>query len=205
MQMRLIGGRRPTAVAIIAIVAFVVTAGSPGSAAGKLNGRKLKDGSVPGSKMVDDGLTGQQIDESTLATVPSATTLGGGFSTGIVNANVGQAKELLKLGPFSIEARCAATTATIVITTNLDDANLNSEADELDNNDFDIGVEGQLGYQADTLSNHVAFFKNFYSNWTAVAPNASVIFVGDAYTAKDFLGAPCTFMVIGRQVPLTPF
>ena len=118
----------------------------------------------------------------------------------MVNANVGQTKQLLTLGPFAIEGRCAATTATVVITTSLDDANLNSYEDELDNNDFDINVEGQLGYVADTTSNHVAFFENYYSNWVAIGPNGSAIFRGDAYTAKDFLGAPCTFLVIGQQL-----
>ena len=213
--MRLIGRRRRTPAAMIAIVVLIITVGSPAAAAGKVNGKKLKDRSVPGSKLMekaitagevaDDTLTGQQIDESTLGTVPSATALGGSFSTGLVTANVGQAKQLLTLGPFSIEARCAATTATIVITTNLDDANLNSYENELDNNDFDISVEGQLGYVADTSSNHVAFFESYYANWTAIAPNATAIFTGDAYAAKDFLGAPCTFLVIGRQLPLTPF
>jgi hypothetical protein len=196
--MRLFGRQRPAPAAIIAIVALIFTVGITAPAAGKLNGKKLKDGSVAGSKLVDDTLTGQQIDESTLA-VPAGA-LAGSFNTGIVTASVGQAKPLLTLGPFSIEGRCAATTATIIITTNLDDSNLNSNEDELDNNDFDIGVEAQLGYEADTTSNHVAFFENYYSNWIAIGPNASSIFRGDAYTAKDFLGAPCTFMVVGHQL-----
>jgi hypothetical protein len=199
---------------VIAVVALLLAVGGPAS--GKINGRKLKDKSVSGDKIMDktitggqvaDGaLTGQQIDESTLETVPSAaaaasaSALVGSFNAGIVNANVGETKHLLTLGPFSIEGRCAATTARIFMTTSVDDANVYSDSVEYDNNDFDVNVEAEIGYPADQSTNHVAFYSEAYSGWIAVAPNASAVFRGSAYSAKDFLGAPCTFMVVGTQL-----
>ena len=78
--MRLIRSPRQTPAAIIVIVALIVTVGSTATAVGKVNGKKLKDRSVPGIKLMDktitagevadETLTGQQIDESTLGAVP---------------------------------------------------------------------------------------------------------------------------------------
>jgi hypothetical protein len=196
-----------TVASVVVLVMLILTTG--GTAFGKINGKKLKDKSVEGSKLADktitgstvadDTLTGSQIDESTLGPVPSASALTSAFNTGLVNANVGQTKQLLTLGPFSIEGRCAAGSASIVMTTSVDDANVLAHGGELDNNDFDVNVEEELGYPA-SEGLHVAFYGNTYSEWLAIAPNGSSIFRGYAYDAKDFLGAPCSFMVVGEQL-----
>ena len=202
--------RNRVAASVVAIGVLILATGV--TAFGKIDGKKLKDKSVPGSKLMDktitgsavtdDALTGQQIDESTLGPAASASALVGSFDTGLVTANVGQTKQLLTLGPFSIEGRCAAGSATIVMTTSVDDANVTSGGGTtvLINNDFDVNTEAILGYPADQGTNHVGFYIADFSQWIAVAPNGSSIFRGHAYDAKDFLGAACTFKVVGERL-----
>jgi hypothetical protein len=76
--------RRPSPALVIAIVALFVALGGTGYAASQINGKSLKNNSVPGKKLKNktvaagkvkpDTLTGAQIQESTLGTVPSAST-----------------------------------------------------------------------------------------------------------------------------------
>lgn len=75
--------RRPSPALVIAMIALFVALGGTGYAASQLNGKSLKNNSVPGKKLKNktitgakvkpDALTGTEIKESTLGTVPSAT------------------------------------------------------------------------------------------------------------------------------------
>lgn len=58
----------------IALVALFVALGGTVYAAGAINGRSIKKGSIPGNRLRADSLTGAQIEEGSLGTVPSART-----------------------------------------------------------------------------------------------------------------------------------
>jgi hypothetical protein len=64
--------RRPSPAFILAIVALFVALGGSSYAAATMSGSKLKRESVPSSKIVPNSLTGKQIKESRLGTVPRA-------------------------------------------------------------------------------------------------------------------------------------
>jgi hypothetical protein len=64
--------RRPSASLIVAIVALFAALGGTGYAAATINGRDIQKRSIPGNRVVNDGLGGKQINESKLGTVPLA-------------------------------------------------------------------------------------------------------------------------------------
>ncbi len=65
-------GNRSSAALAISILALVLAAAGVGYAATKISGKTIKVGSTPGNRLKDDTLTGRQVDEGTLAQVPSA-------------------------------------------------------------------------------------------------------------------------------------
>jgi len=64
--------RRPSASMVIALVALFAALGGTGYAAAMINGRDIQKRSIPGNRVVNDGLTGKQVNESKLGTVPLA-------------------------------------------------------------------------------------------------------------------------------------
>jgi prepilin-type processing-associated H-X9-DG protein len=66
--------RKPSPAAVIACLALFVALGGTGYGAVKINGKNLKNGSVTGPKLQKNTLTGKQINESKLGTVPRAKT-----------------------------------------------------------------------------------------------------------------------------------
>jgi hypothetical protein len=58
---------------VVALIALFVALGGSGYAAVQINGKVLKNGSVPGKKLKRNSVTGKQVKESTLAKVPRAT------------------------------------------------------------------------------------------------------------------------------------
>ena len=74
--------RRPSPALVISMIALFVALGGTGYAATQINGKTLKNNSVPGKKLKNktvtggkvkpNSLTGAQINESSLGTVPSA-------------------------------------------------------------------------------------------------------------------------------------
>lgn len=131
------GRRRPTAPMVVAIVALVVA--MTGSAiAGPLktviDGSSIKKHSIPGNRLIDHTLTGQQIDVSKLGTVPSAANalkLGGRPAASYLAAskllrwdfkmNIGNAPHTLTFGPLKFIASCtqdgANTDAALTVKT----------------------------------------------------------------------------------------
>src|SRR5690348_4968283 len=51
---------------------FILLGGSAVAASGALDGKEIKDRSIPGKKLKPNTVTGKQVKESTLAQVPSA-------------------------------------------------------------------------------------------------------------------------------------
>jgi len=58
---------------IVALIALLVSLGGTVYAASKISGKTIKRGSEPGNRLKKDTVTGKQVKESTLATVPNAT------------------------------------------------------------------------------------------------------------------------------------
>jgi hypothetical protein len=70
----------------IAYLALFVALGGSAYAGAKLNGKTIKRGTIPGNRLKANGVTGAQIDESSLGQVPSA-------------KNADDSKALAGLGP----------------------------------------------------------------------------------------------------------
>lgn len=56
----------------VALLALFVAMTGTGYAALKVNGRDIKKRSIPGNRLVDNGVTGRQVNEARLGTVPRA-------------------------------------------------------------------------------------------------------------------------------------
>lgn len=73
--MRLVSKLRPSPAMIVALIALFLAVGGVGYAASStINGNVLKDRSVAGKKLKKNTLTGKEINESKLGTVPRAKT-----------------------------------------------------------------------------------------------------------------------------------
>ena len=66
----------PSPAMVVACVALLVALGGTGYAATKINGKTLKDRSVPSAKLKRDSVSGSEIAEATLQTVPRAASAG---------------------------------------------------------------------------------------------------------------------------------
>jgi hypothetical protein len=64
--------RRPSGAMLVAIVALFVALGGAAYAATSINGKNIQNGTIAGSKLKKDTLTGTQINESKLGKVPRA-------------------------------------------------------------------------------------------------------------------------------------
>jgi hypothetical protein len=70
--MRSITHRRLSPTALLAIVALFMSLGGTGYAAATLSGKNIKKRSIPANRVVPNALTGRQINEQRLGTVPAA-------------------------------------------------------------------------------------------------------------------------------------
>jgi hypothetical protein len=103
---------RQNTIALIAL--FFALAGTTFAAANALprnsvGTKQLKNNAVTSAKIKNNQVTGADVKESSLATVPSATTaktVAKTFQTGIVKAQVGQTVPVFSFGPFSTSLRC---------------------------------------------------------------------------------------------------
>jgi hypothetical protein len=85
----------------VALLALFVALGGTGYAAAKINGRNIKDRSIPGKKLQRNTLSGAQIRESGLAKVPAASDadfLDGRPAGAYLLAGTGIAANSLRLG-----------------------------------------------------------------------------------------------------------
>lgn len=80
--MRRITRYRPSAGLVLAFIALFVTMSGVGYTAAKINGKRLKSRSVSHTRIKKDTLTGVEIKESTLGTVPNATSAEGAGNVG---------------------------------------------------------------------------------------------------------------------------
>jgi hypothetical protein len=106
--MRRVLSRRPSPAMVVALIALFVAMGGTGYAA--LNPKLFKNGSIPGKKLKRNSVTGRQVKESSLLTVPrarNAERFGGQLPGAYLQsgATAVNAQQLAGLGPTSFVRR----------------------------------------------------------------------------------------------------
>jgi len=88
---------------VVALLALFVALGGSGYAAVQFNVKSIKNGTLPGKKLKRNSVTGKQVKESTLATVPNArsASLLGGESANDFLPSGGTAADSSKLAGLS--------------------------------------------------------------------------------------------------------
>jgi hypothetical protein len=148
---------RPSPALVVASLALVVALGGTAFAspirrlAASINGRTIQDHSIAGIKLKNNTVTGTQVKESTLATVPhaaNANTVGGMTVRKVFYAPKTKSAtptKILELGGLVLTATCANGDLEVVMTSTVDHAHLASEmwnsagsgsADGLHHSDF---------------------------------------------------------------------
>ncbi|MDT4942272.1 MAG: hypothetical protein QOJ34_2361, partial [Pseudonocardiales bacterium] len=145
---------RPSPALVVASLALAVALGGTAFAAplrnlvASINGATIQDHSIAGVKLKNDTVTGKQVKESSLGTVPNATTVGGFTVREIFYApphNTATQKTILQLGGLVLKASCANGDLEVVMTSTVNHAHLASEmwnsaggggADGLHHSDF---------------------------------------------------------------------
>jgi hypothetical protein len=145
---------RPSPALVVAILGLIVAVGGTAYAASTINGSTITDRSIPGRKMITNTLTGTEINESSLATVPLATQAVNASTVGTLTVrkvlyapttNSTTPTTILHLGGLVLTATCANGDLEVVMTSTVDHAHLSSEmwnsagdgsADGLHHSDF---------------------------------------------------------------------
>jgi len=87
---------------VISLIALFVALGGSVYAAGKLNGRTIKKGSVPGNRIVPNTIKGKQVRESALGQVPQAGVANAAFST-FHDAGIDMPDAFATIGTLSVD------------------------------------------------------------------------------------------------------
>jgi hypothetical protein len=112
--------RRPSPALVVAALALFVALASTALAvapqqAAKVSGTKLKKRSEPGNRFVPDSITGKEVKESKLGTVPQATSAASATSathaaTATTATNAGDASSVGGASAASLTVKCPAGT-----------------------------------------------------------------------------------------------
>ena len=109
MENKRLGGM-PSPATVIACLALFVAISGTSYAAGKINGKKLKNRSVTAGKVKKDALTGTEINESKLGKVPSAQSAdSAGNATTVGGADLASLKTKCPSGTAVIAGECMET------------------------------------------------------------------------------------------------
>ena len=158
--------RRPSPALVIALIALFVSLGGGAYAALRIGskqivnnsvrskdvrnnvitGRDVRTGGLRGSDVAPDSLTGLQVDELSLSRVPGAgdaQALGGRRRVNVTPFALGpgQAREVLREGPFALTARCRIGVATVDGPKDIAEVLIATSAD---NAAFDAAGSGEL-------------------------------------------------------------
>jgi hypothetical protein len=127
---------RPSPALIVAGCALVIAIGGTAYATASINGSTITDHSIAGRKLINNTLTGTQIKESGLGTVPKASLAAnankvGGFTVRKIfyapTRNSTTPTPILRLGGLVLAATCANGDVEVVMTSTVDHAHLGSE------------------------------------------------------------------------------
>ena len=142
---------------VVALLALFIALGGSVYAASKINGKKIKKGTIAGKSVKPDTLTGKQVNESKLGTVPDAAALAGSGPGAFVSS--GDIKRIrfdvttqsatptqqtvLALGPLQVTASCEKGAFELTASTSADPAGWDIGYALNNNNSFTDG--GFLG------------------------------------------------------------
>lgn len=210
---RLIEGARRNGVALLAL--FVALGGSS-YAAVKVNGKNIRDRSVTGAKLKPDTLTGKQVREATLATVPAAQMaarasaadsadkaaaatkatsadtaliVADRYDSGTFRLATDATRDVVTFGPFAFRAECPGGFAVIKVTNSGPDAKMARLNDFMgDPIAFPGGAVRDASFPADGDNQ---LFADGYNEF-AIA-NATRLLKGTSIIATDVGGADCAF------------
>ncbi|MCB8970271.1 MAG: hypothetical protein H6533_05600 [Thermoleophilales bacterium] len=197
---------------VIALIALFVALGGTSYAVSKLNGKDLVDGSVTGSKLAKDTLTGKQIKEKKLGTVPvSADTekllvssqgkkgkvklsSDGSNASGdvLVRLSAGDSAPLLTNGPFTYRAVCDQGPNGFLPRVFLDTTAAGTVTDM-----------GQVNpgepLNVNNLDNSYTqgFMTKQQFGLFAAAPSGDSISVGSIYYGANVVGSDCVYAAFG--------
>jgi hypothetical protein len=124
---------RPSPALVIASLALVIALGGTAYATTMISGSTITDHSIPGRKLINNTLTGAQINESTLGAVPgalNARTVGHITVRKVFYAprtNSTTPTTILHLGGLVLKATCGNGDLEIIATSTVDHAHLASE------------------------------------------------------------------------------
>jgi len=127
---------RPSPALVVASLALVIATGGTAYAAVTISGSSITNHSIAGRKMINNTLTGTQIKESGLATVPKANLAAnaskvGGFTVRKIlyapTTNSTTPKTILHLGGLVLTATCGNGDLDVTATSTVDHAHLGSE------------------------------------------------------------------------------
>jgi hypothetical protein len=127
------GFSRPSPALVVASLALVVALGGTAYATTAISGSTITDHSIAGRKLINNTLTGTQVKESGLATVPSAANAG---TVGHITVRKvfyapttasATPKTILQLGGLVLKATCGNGDLDVVATSTVSHAHLASE------------------------------------------------------------------------------
>jgi hypothetical protein len=162
-----------------------------------LVGADIKNKALAGRDIKNDSLgripiKEERLDASKLGTVKNALAVGGATSKKVepFNLNVGQSRQFLTAGPFTLTANCRATggnqVAEIVIGTSSNDAAVDGAQKDAD---FDVGDSAQ--FVASTAAAGTPSFDQ-ESAGAAIASDGTEILGQELYVGTSVLGQPNT-------------
>jgi len=201
---------------IVAILALVIATAGTSYAYSTLNGKFIQKNSVPGNRLKKGGVTGTQVNENSLGTVPrakssnqlqvagsprsprssmsSASTMSSSDDPSLLKLTVGQERPLFSKGPLTVKARCYMSEYQ-----GQDVLNAVVEADSAINGAWTsvgaIPPEQPLvfaGVNSNAGSQPEMWHQNAVS---VVAPDGSALNIGASGIGLKMLGADCVFIM----------
>ena len=172
---------------------------------------KLKNNAVTTAKLKNDAVTGAKVNESTLATVPSAASAASAANASnaanwdrfkilpIVKASHGQTVPLYSHGPFAIYGKCSdagggQTQAYTYLTTSEPGSSMSSSQANYTEANFDPGNEAMINFLIESngpRSNEE--YGSYYTGFTALSSTGNVRLAGNMTSAVNYFGSPCSF------------
>jgi hypothetical protein len=227
--------RRPSPAMVIALVALFASLGGVGYAATKVGSKQIANNSIKSADVRNNsiagkdvrnnsltgkdvkGLTGADINESKLGSVPTATlaegavnagrassagSVDGVFRSGLVKLARGQDKALVTRGQFSLRAVCSDSGGNSVGALLV--KNVGTAAAVLHNNYNDSynppetlapGAELDGFYQVETAQGDPYYYGGYYNMFSVVGPDGTAL-EGHGSIGAEVLGSDCVFNLV---------
>jgi hypothetical protein len=228
--MRKIWGRRPSPSLVISVLALFVALGGSAYAASKIGTKniknnaitaaKIKKNAITTAKIKNDAVTGQKVKESTLGTVPNATSAAKAahatsadsaanfdryYTSGVRKASVGQTVSLGAVGPFTFIGKCEDfgggnyNAGAYILTSQPGSFMYSTEGLIYAEANFNPGTEARLGNDKQGTTPYWYAANGYESDWSAASPDGSLFLQGFADVGVHVFGADCAFELTWLQ------